>query len=178
MKVQFGDGVVYGDRVVLRRMLRADVDDMARWPPFEDRDLQWANLRLSTERERDGYYEFGRSTQTRERFTVFLADGSVIGTISLRNLDWVAREGTLGIILRADEVGRGYGRDAIRSLLAYAFEVMHLERVILDVAEGNVRAQRCYERVGFRRTGQHIGGDAIVYIDMVLERADFPCDED
>ena len=40
----------------------------------------------------------------------------------------------------------------------------------LDVAEENERAQRCYDRIGFIRIGQHRGTEGILYIDMVLTR--------
>ncbi len=173
MMIDYRNGSIHGEHVVLRQMTRADVDQMALWPPYSESDLQWANLRLNSDRERDDYYEHGRSGATRERFSVFLPNGTVIGTISLRNVDRSTRRGTLGIILRADEVGRGYGREAVRCLLRYAFDVMGLDEVLLDVAESNERARRCYERVGFHRTGQHLGGDATMYVDMVIQRRAF-----
>ena len=173
MRIDYRDGSVHGERVVLRQMTRADVDQMALWPPYVEPEFQWANLRLATARDRDDYYEYGRSGPTRERFTVFGPNGAVIGTISLRNVDRSTRRGTLGIILRSDEVGRGYGYDAVRCLLHYAFNVMGLDEVLLDVAEGNERARRCYERVGFLRIGQHLGGDATMYVDMVIHRRAF-----
>ena len=173
MIVDYSEGAVHGEHVVLRQMTRADVDQMAYWPPYEEPELQWANLRLNSTREREDYYEHGRSGATRERFSVFLPDGAVIGTVSLRNVDRATRQGTLGIILRSDEVGRGYGSEAVRCLLHYAFSVMGLDRIVLDVAESNARALRCYERIGFTRTGQHLGGDAIMYVDMEMHRRRF-----
>jgi RimJ/RimL family protein N-acetyltransferase len=173
MIIDYRSGSVHGEHIVLRQMTRADVDQMALWPLYSEPDLQWANLRLDSCRERDDYYEHGRSGATRERFSIFLPDGAVIGTISLRNVDRSNRRGTLGIILRADEVGRGYGGEAVRCLLHYAFEVMGLDEVILDVAESNERARRCYERVGFHRTGQHFGADSTIYVDMAIHRRTF-----
>ena len=45
-----------------------------------------------------------------------------------------------------------------------------LRKVYLDVAEGNERARRCYDRVGFTRIGQHRGPEGLNYVDMVLTR--------
>ncbi len=160
-------------RVYLREMTRADVDEMAEWPPFQEPDLYWANLDLYSTRERDAYFERTRSNTTRKRFVVLDREERVIGTIGLRNLDYLAEEGTLGIIVRADEVGRGAGGAAIRNILHYAFETLGLRRVILDVAENNLRARRCYDRLGFSRTGYHFGPGGVRYVDMVIYRKTF-----
>lgn len=161
-------GSVPNSRVVLREMVRADVDEMARWPRFVEPELQWANLELLSTRDRDLYYERGRSNSTRRRFVVLDQAGAVIGTLGIRNIDHFAEQGTLGIIIAADKVGKSYGRDAIRVVLAHAFGDLKMRRVILDVAENNPRADRCYLNLGFTETGRHIGPGALTYIDMVI----------
>jgi diamine N-acetyltransferase len=164
---------IVGQRVLLRELVRADVDQMADWPRFIEPELQWANLELSTVRDRDAWYERSRSNVARRRFTIFSRDAvrpRCVGTIGLRNVDFRYGEGTLGIIVNASDVGRGYGTDAIKALLRYAFENLGLRKVYLDVAEGNDRAMRCYDRIGFTRIGQHRGSEGILYVDMVLTK--------
>jgi diamine N-acetyltransferase len=162
--------VAEGDRVILRELTRTDVDEMSRWPRFVEPELQWANIELSTSRERDAWYERSRSNATRRRFTIFARDGRAVGTIGLRNIDFRFGEGTLGIIVNAGDVGGGYGTDAVRAIVRFAFERMGLRKVYLDVAEDNERARRCYDRVGFVQIGQHRGPEGINYVDMVLTR--------
>ena len=58
--------------------------------------------------------------------------------------------------------------------MRFAFERLGLRKVYLDVAEGNERARRCYDRVGFVRIGQHRGPEGINYVDMVLTRTATP----
>ena len=159
-----------GERVILRELVRSDVDEMAYWPRFTEPELQWANLELGSPRDRDSWYERSRSNPTRRRFTIWNKDGRVIGTIGLRNIDFRFGEGTLGIIVNAGDVGSGYGTDAVRTLARYAFARLGLRKVYLDVAEGNERARRSYERVGFVRIGQHRGADGLLYIDMLLTK--------
>jgi RimJ/RimL family protein N-acetyltransferase len=50
--------------------------------------------------------------------------------------------------------GKGYGTDALRVLLRYAFDELNLARVSLSVLEGNVRAMRSYEKCGFKYEGR------------------------
>lgn len=165
--------VVRGERVTLRDLSRDDVDEMAHWTRFAEPELQWANLELATPRERDTWYERGRTNHSRRRFAILDEGGSVIGTLGLRNIDYRFGEGTLGIIVAADAVGRGYGTDAIVALAHYAFERMGLRKIYLDVAESNVRARRCYDKCGFALIGQHRGPEGNLFIDMVLTRDRF-----
>ncbi len=161
---------IRGERVTLRHMVRADVDEMASWPRFSEPDLQWANLELSYPSDRDAYFERGCTNATRRRFVIRDEAEKLIGTVGLRNLNFRAGQGTLGIIIRADAVGKGYGTDAIRSTLRYAFECLGLRRVLLDVAETNDRAHHVYEKLGFLPIGEHLGPQGLTYIDMVLSR--------
>ncbi len=161
---------IRGERVTLQHMVRADVDEMAAWPRFSEPDLQWANLDLTYPADRDAYFERGRTNATRRRFVIRDETGALIGTVGLRNLNFRDGHGTLGIIIRADSVGKGYGTDAIRSMLWYAFDWLHLQRVLLDVAETNHRAQHVYEKLGFVPIGEHLGPQGVIYIDMVLTR--------
>jgi RimJ/RimL family protein N-acetyltransferase len=48
---------------------------------------------------------------------------------------------------------RGFGTEALRLLLRYAFDDLALHRVDLRVIAYNVRAMRCYEKCGFVREG-------------------------
>lgn len=164
---------ILGERIVLRPMARADVDEMAHWPRFREPELEWANLELSHPADRDLYFERNRTNATRRRYVIVDGRRSIVGTVGLRNLDLARGEGTLGIIIRADVVGRGVGTDAIRALIRHAFDALGLCRVLLDVAVNNRRARHVYETLGFVRIGQHVGPHGITYIDMALDRARF-----
>lgn len=51
------------------------------------------------------------------------------------------------------EVGGGRGRAFVQMLTDYAFETLGANRVWLDTAHNNVRAQKVYEAVGYTREG-------------------------
>ena len=69
--------------------------------------------------------------------------------------DWGSRDAFAGIGIGEREFwGKGYGSDAIQLLLRYAFTELNLQRVSLTVFEFNQRAQRSYEKVGFRLEGR------------------------
>jgi len=79
-------------------------------------------------------------------------DGRPIGTIALGDIDQPNGSAQVGITLGEDR-GQGLGTDAMRAILAFGFDELRLERVWLDVAEGNDPAIRSYEKAGFVREG-------------------------
>jgi len=83
-----------------------------------------------------------------------LADDRLIGFVVLHSIEWNNRTANLAIgIGEAEYRGRGYGADALRLVLGYAFNELNMERVGLDVNDNNEQAIRAYEKVGFRREG-------------------------
>ncbi len=53
--------------------------------------------------------------------------------------------------------GKGYGTDAMKVILRYAFLELNLRRVALDTFEYNPRAIRSYEKAGFAHEGRARG---------------------
>lgn len=86
-------------------------------------------------------------------------EGKLIGNCGLNGIDFKNRTALFGIFIGDKEYwGKGYGTDATRTLLRYAFEQLGLNRVELEVYDFNPRAVRSYEKSGFRRDGVHRQG--------------------
>jgi len=83
------------------------------------------------------------------------ADGQCIGQCALFNVNATAHTCELGITI-GDKAcwGQGYGREAIRLLLRYAFRYHNFHKVWLSVNGANVRAQRAYRACGFVEEGR------------------------
>ena len=79
-----------------------------------------------------------------------LADDRLIGVIGLEVTQWIHGDAYVGIgIGERDDWGKGYGTDAMRVILRFAFCELNLHRVSLTVFEYNPRAIRSYEKAGF-----------------------------
>ena len=84
-----------------------------------------------------------------------LADNQLLGDITLHVNSWLGRDAFIGIGIGEREFwGKGYGTDAMKLILQYAFTEINLERVSLTVFEYNPRAIRSYEKAGFSREGR------------------------
>lgn len=86
---------------------------------------------------------------------VTLAEDRLIGFFGLFLDNDTQGDYWLGIgIGEAEYWGKGYGSDALRLALRYAFQELNTHRVSLGVFEYNPRAIRAYEKAGFRHEGR------------------------
>jgi RimJ/RimL family protein N-acetyltransferase len=84
-----------------------------------------------------------------------LQDDLLIGDVGLDGVLWSHGDAFVGVGIGDREYwGKGYGTDAMRLILRYAFIELSLQRVSLNVFEYNLRAIRSYEKLGFVHEGR------------------------
>ena len=150
------------ERLFLRPFFWSDLAQMDAWQgdytPFDD---PWVIPPPHTAERHDWYSHYIETPVTR-LYAIETRERQMIGHLSLREIV-VGSQARLGIGFAPDQVGKGYGAEALRAFLPYYFDVLGFERMVLDVAATNVRALRSYQKVGFRRCGEHhrsYGADA------------------
>lgn len=108
------------------------------------------------------------------QFTITLKpEDKPIGKIYLSRID--THEDSLDItrvyIADLDHRGHGYGEEALRLILEYAFINLHMERVTIDHFEGNKIAAALYEKIGFKNEGlmRNAGKKNGKYVNLQLK---------
>lgn len=97
----------------------------------------------------DRYYD--SNTVPDRRLFAILVNGRIVGECKLKSIDFEKRECSMGIHLRDDSVKeKGYGTQAERLVLQYAFRELGMIAVNADAALMNKRSQHVLEKVGFR----------------------------
>ncbi len=109
---------------------------------------------MNLEDETD-WFERRRQDKNSMVFAILaLPERQLIGNCGLHDLDWKNRKAVFGIFIGDKNYwSKGYGTDATRTLVRFAFQQLGLNRVQLEVYDFNPRAQRAYEKAGFRRDG-------------------------
>ncbi len=151
--------MIYGKKVRLRAIERADLPRFVEWlnAPEVRRGLSLVfPLSLPLEEQ---WFEADLKKEPHERTLAIEAksrrDWALIGACSLFRFERYNRNAEFGIVI-GDRAywGRGFGTDAVRTLVGHAFDTLNLHRVYLRVYASNRRAIRVYTKVGFRGEGR------------------------
>jgi len=143
-----------GERVTVRPMERADIDDMMTWRPAVDPLYRPYDLPRRSKADHQRWFEWRNHDPSRRLFVIEDESGFVIGSLTLREIDG-RRSARLGITIGADYVSQGYGSEGMRLFIDYYFDVMGFARLVLDVCAANLRAVRAYRSLGFRLVSEH-----------------------
>lgn len=175
--------LLHGERVWLRSFEDHDLPaylaavndtEVGGWAGFQtpfsaDEVREWLKKIAEQGRRRTSYV-----------FTVCeLGSDEFIGTVWLRDLNFADGHAELAIMMDGRHLGGGWGTDAQRALLTFAFGSLGLHRVELGVNPANRRAQRSYEKVGFRReallrSAWMTNGQPADLIVMGILKSEFP----
>jgi RimJ/RimL family protein N-acetyltransferase len=78
-----------------------------------------------------------------------------IGICGIHNKDIIDRTGTFGIFIGDKSYwSQGFGAEATMLILDFAFNILNLNNVNLDVVDFNKRGIKCYEKCGFKYSGK------------------------
>jgi RimJ/RimL family protein N-acetyltransferase len=146
-----------GEHVRLTAIEPGDLPAMTRWYRDSDymRRLDADIAAPKTEKQVAEFIEEQQKSATAFAFAIRPADGEdVIGYGALEGILWSQQVTWLAIgIGEAAQRGQGYGEEAMRLMLRFAFDELNLRRVQLTVFSYNELAIRLYEKLGFRREG-------------------------
>ncbi|MDQ0493016.1 GNAT family N-acetyltransferase [Paenibacillus brasilensis] len=145
----------YGERIKLAAVREEDAEVMFKWGEDAeylrnvDTDLALPYTLKQMEAE-------GAPSSNEVYFRLrTLADDVLIGFVAIHGIEWNNRTGQLAVGIGNTEYrGKGYGTEAVRLILRYAFYELNLNRVGLDVIEYNDQAIRTYEKAGFQIEGR------------------------
>ncbi|HEX3327282.1 MAG TPA: GNAT family protein [Actinomycetota bacterium] len=146
--------MLQGKKVELRAIERDDLRTLWEW--FNDVEVELpagGDIRPMSLAQLEAHFDKEVKEDPVTRFGITV-DGSLIGWCGL--FDWDdARTLRLAVAI-GDKArwGQGYGRDAVNTLLDYAFVHRNAHKVWLEVADDNERAIRSYRSCGFIQEGR------------------------
>jgi RimJ/RimL family protein N-acetyltransferase len=151
--------LLVGPQLRLTAMMPADLPTLARWYGDTEflRQFDATPAAPRTERTLEQWLEQRGKAQDGFLFGARLhAGGELIGVVELDGLLWNQQVGWLSIgIGEPARRGQGYGAEALRLALDFAFRELNLHRAQLTVFSYNTPAIGLYEKLGFQREGTY-----------------------
>ena len=151
--------MIAGEHVILRAFEREDAERCYRWmndpnivrtlksryPIAFQNEIEWLDRAMHA----------GVSDSERHFAIERKDDRTHIGNASIHDIEWVSRTARFGLFVGEPSAwNRGFGSDAIRTLVRFAFDEMNLRKLRIDVFEYNDRAKHILETQGFVQEGR------------------------
>lgn len=166
--------MIIGSKVILREKGPADAWDDYTWETdAELAQLDAAPILATTlcQYLLDYANELSNPLTTSHRFAVDTLDGKHIGNCSYYDISETKSEAELGIMIgNRDYWNKGYGTDAVTTLVNHIFHQTNLNRIYLKTLKSNTRAQKCFGKYGFTPYG-HLVKDGFSFVLMEIHRS-------
>jgi RimJ/RimL family protein N-acetyltransferase len=154
--VRWAKPTIDGEQVTLRPVSVDDAD--ALWELVNDpegNDLTHTTATFTYESTKEWYRSRADVPERLDLAIVERSTGEYAGEVVLNEYDASDESMSFRISLRGPAwFGRGLGSEATQLIVRHGFDVLGLRRIGLEVLARNPRAQRAYEKAGFRETGR------------------------
>ncbi|HVP16106.1 MAG TPA: GNAT family protein [candidate division Zixibacteria bacterium] len=144
-----------GERIILRPFGKRDLLHIQRWSTDAELRRLIGEVAPMNRADTEKWYTELLADKDRVWFAIVLKKGNrVIGEAGLLRMfrPWRSTDMTI-IIGERDAWGKGYGKEAGRLLLNYAFEHLGFHRVSIGVVGFNKNALMFWKSLGFKKEG-------------------------
>ena len=149
--------VITGSNVKLREKKLGDVRNDYKWqsdPELAKLDAAPTLIMSFAIYLLDYATEIHRPKFNKYPLAVETLEGRHIGNCTCYDIDEMKSEAQLGVIIGdRDYWDKGYGADAVSTLVDHVFLTTSLHRLYLKTLESNLRAQKCFQKCGFTPCG-------------------------
>jgi RimJ/RimL family protein N-acetyltransferase len=158
--------MIQGQKIRLRPVEKEDLPLLYKWRNDEDvfRFLGGGFQPISQETLSNQLNSMVDMYGKDRRFIILDENCSAIGFIGLYDINWIHRTSEIGIYIgEKTSHGKGYGKDSVQALEAYAKNYLNIRKIKLNVVENNRSALKFwmslgYEIIGTYHAERYIGG--------------------
>jgi ribosomal-protein-serine acetyltransferase len=134
-------------------IIQRDRNYLRRWLPFVDQTWQ--------PKDTENYIRTLSSSAYREQNAVYIVwyRGEIAGLAGYKDIDWVNHRCEIGYWLAENMQGKGIMTRTVKKMVEFGFRNMHMNRIQIKVAVGNVKSAAIPRRLGFYFEGTERGGE-------------------
>ncbi len=146
-----------GEKVILRPINKTDLPIFLKW--YNDEEvIEFLSMYTPiTDMMEEKWLEEALAAKDRIHFMIEAVEGdktTPIGSIGLNKLDHRCQSAEMGIAIGAkDYWGKGYGGEAVKTIIDYGFKQLNLRRISSYVFSPNGRSLRMHQKLGFVKEG-------------------------
>jgi len=149
--------MIKSNRLYLRALEQTDLPFLHRLHNDSSTMSYFFEEPFETLRELEDLFGKHIHNQSERRFVIQeIASGDAVGVLSILEVNEINRNGEIDIIVDEKHRGKGYGKEGFSLGVKYAFDVLNLFKVYLQVVPTNLPGRRIYEYMGFKREARLI----------------------
>ena len=148
---------IVGERIYLRALSPRDLKSgYLKW--INDREINrflMAGIMPTTMAKLKHYYETIKGSKKDIMFAIVVKkNDKYIGNIKIGGIDWVNRHAHCGRLIGEKRYwGKGYGTEALRLAMDYAFNTLNLNRLYNVILKDNIAAIKSCQKLGMKKEG-------------------------
>ena len=148
---------IQGKKVLLRAIEETDLEVLHKWANDPEIWHQLGGWHFpGSLNYTKSWFETLKSDKLNQRLAIETPELGLIGTANLLDIDWKNRNAFHGMMLGDKDIrGKGYGIDAVMSIMQYAFDELNLERLDGSIIEYNTISYSFYcGKLGWKEEGK------------------------
>lgn len=147
--------VCENDQVYLRPIELADTDLILKWRNSDSVRKYFIYQKPFTKEGHEKWLKEEVGTGKVVQMIICLKNNDQpIGSTYIRDIDYEHQKGEYGIFIGEDAArGKGVGTSVAKMMIDYAFQTLHLHRLLMRVFAENASSIACNERAGYEREG-------------------------
>ena len=147
--------MINGCLTYLRPIKEEDIESIYKATKEEEIRYMTGTTNIFTIEDIINHYERVSKDDSRYDFAICLKESNlVIGDLTISDIDERDNKAGFRIALHnIDSLGKGYGTEAVKLAIYFAFEKLKLNRLQLEVFSHNPRGVKAYEKAGFTIEG-------------------------
>jgi len=171
-------GMIRGKRVRFRAIEREDLPRLRDWRNQPEIRTRTREYRLLSMTNQETWFDRLHDDRSTVMFAVEDEKGKMIGVVGLTYIDWKNRRAEVSIYIGEGAAqGKGYGSDALRTIVRYGFHTVNLHKLYAEIFAFNEPSVKLFEKAGFKLDGtkredQYVNGkywDTHVYSILARE---------
>lgn len=151
---------IKGKTVVLVPIIKQEKDEFYNLATQSEGSSFWYDEAQKARRTKEVFFKewkedyFNPSSIEKGQCFWIVVNKEKIGQIASNEFDLENKKVELDILIgQKKNMGKGYGSDALKTLMKYLFENFDINKIWTSARANNARALKTYEKVGFKKEG-------------------------
>lgn len=146
--------MLYGKRIYMREIIKEDIEILYELCA-NDEVLKYngSDEGIASKRYMLDNFRYFKKPSKKD-YVIVKKRGGILGLISYCEISYAKGVYSISIMIGKKYWGKGYGKEAIETVLEYLFNKKKAHKIELEVVEENKAAIRCYEKCNFQIEGK------------------------